>query len=147
MNKTLTVRQFATIRRVAQNVNPLVIKKNKLLKQIEDLQEECENLKAEIEGHEMGIKALTGGFTSEDLVLKLRVDKTTKEGTTMKTTRFEYNPQVLKYNEETSTYEIISPSIEGTLPDTEELPKEEASEPATEPEAFSDIENLDNPLV
>ena len=30
MNKILSVRQFATVKRVAQNVNPLVVKKNKI---------------------------------------------------------------------------------------------------------------------
>ena len=30
MNKTLTVRQFAGVKRDAQNVNPLGVKKNKI---------------------------------------------------------------------------------------------------------------------
>ena len=38
--KTISVRQFATIKRVAQNVNPLVVKKNKIAAKISELNEE-----------------------------------------------------------------------------------------------------------
>ena len=75
MSKALTIRQFATVKRVAQNVNPLVVKKNKIAAQIDKLNAEYDALTEEIEGHEMGIKALTGGFISEDLVVK-RVEDT-----------------------------------------------------------------------
>ena len=78
MNKILSVRQMATVKRVAQNVNPLVVKKNKIAAKISELNAEYNALVEEIEGHEMGIKALTGGLTSEDLVVK-KVEDTTPE--------------------------------------------------------------------
>ena len=51
--KTLTVRQFAGVKRIAQNVNPLVVKKNKIAAKIDELNAEYNALTEEIEGHEM----------------------------------------------------------------------------------------------
>ena len=70
MNKVLSIRQLASVKRIAMNVNPLVVKKNKVAARINELNAEYNALTEEIEGHEMGIKALTGGYTSEDLVTK-----------------------------------------------------------------------------
>lgn len=111
MSKTLTTRQFATIKRVAQNVNPLVIKKGKILDKISKLEEEFKALCEEIEGHEMGIKAITGGYTSEDLVIKRVEDtgKTDKDGNPVKVTKYEPNSDKVSYNEELNVYTIIEP--------------------------------------
>lgn len=111
MSKTLTTRQFATIKRVAQNVNPLVIKKGKILDKISKLEEEFKALCEEIEGHEMGIKAITGGYTSENLVIKKVEDtgKTDKDGNPVKVTKYEPNPDKVFYNEELNVYTIIEP--------------------------------------
>lgn len=111
MSKTLTTRQFATIKRVAQNVNPLVIKKGKIIDKIAKLEEEFKALCEEIEGHEMGIKAITGGYTSENLVIKKVEDtgKTDKDGNPVKVTKYEPNPDKVYYNEELNVYNIIEP--------------------------------------
>ena len=111
MIKTLTTRQFATVKRVAQNVNPLVIKKGKILDKISKLEEEFKDLCVEIEGHEMGIKTITGGYTSEDLVIKKVEDtgKTDKEGNPVKVTKYEPNPNKVSYDEELNVYTIIEP--------------------------------------
>ena len=109
MSKTLTTRQFATIKRVAQNVNPLVIKKGKIIDKITKLEEEFKALCEEIEGHEMGIKAITGGYTSETLVIKKVEDtgKTDKDGNPVKVTKYEPNPDKVFYDEEHNIYIII----------------------------------------
>lgn len=106
--KTISVRQFATIKRVAQNVNPLVIKKNKILSKIVDLKDECTALEAEIEGHEMGIKALTGGLTSESLVVKRIEDtgKVDKDGKPIKKTVYEPSDKLV-WDEAAGVYNII----------------------------------------
>jgi hypothetical protein len=111
MSKTLTTRQFATIKRVAQNVNPLVIKKGKIIDKITKLEEEFKALCEEIEGHEMGIKSITGGYTSENLVIKKVEDtgKTDKDGNPVKVTKYEPNPDKVYYNEELNVYNIIEP--------------------------------------
>lgn len=106
--KTLTVRQFATVKRVAQNVNPLVVKKNKIAAKISELSVEYNALTEEIEGHEMGIKALTGGYISEDLVTKKVEDtgKLDKDGKPIKVTKYEPKEGVVVFNEEANVYEI-----------------------------------------
>ena len=109
MNK-LSVRQFATVKRVAQNVNPLVVKKNKITAKINELNEEYNALVEEIAGHEMGIKALTGGFTSEDLIIKKVEDtgKVDKDGKPIKVTKYEPNTEVMTFNEKDNVYEICN---------------------------------------
>lgn len=126
--KTITTRQYATVKRVAQNVNPLVVKKNKLISKINDLTEEIAQLNNEIEGHEMGIKSLTGGYTSEDLITKRVEDsgKVDKDGKPIKITKYEPKEGVLVFNEETKVYEIIEPEDTSfKIDDTEKIPEVE----------------------
>lgn len=106
--KVLTVRQFASVKRIAMNVNPLVVKKNKIAAKIDELNVEYNALTEEIEGHEMGIKALTGGYTSEDLVTKRVEDtgKVDKDGKPIKKTVYEPKEGVVTFNEEANVYEI-----------------------------------------
>ena len=156
MNKTLTVRQFAGVKRIAQNVNPLVVKKNKIATKIDELNAEYNALTEEIEGHEMGVKALTGGLTSEDLVVKKVEDtgKTDKEGRPIKVTKYEPKAGVVVFNEEANVYEIHTeePEVEDVAPetvdDTEKAPEtevkvgEEASFDPTNP-FNNDVETSD----
>lgn len=131
--KTLTTRQFATVKRVAQNVNPLVVKKNKIAAKIDELNAEYNALTEEIDGHEMGIKALTGGLTSEDLVVKKVEDtgKVDKDGNPIKVTKYEPKAGVVVFNEEANVYEIHieEPAIDNvaveTVDDTEKAPETE----------------------
>ena len=129
--KILTVRQFAGVKRIAQNVNPLVVKKNKIAAKIDELNAEYNALTEEIEGHEMGVKALTGGLTSEDLVVKKVEDtgKVDKDGKPVKVTKYEPKTGVVVFNEETNVYEIHveEPEVENVNPevvdDTEKAPE------------------------
>lgn len=133
MNKTLTVRQFAGVKRIAQNVNPLVVKKNKIAAKIDELNAEYNALTEEIEGHEMGVKALTSGLTSEDLVVKKVEDtgKVDKDGKPVKVTKYEPKAGVVVFNEEANVYEIHveEPAIDNvateTVDDTEKAPETE----------------------
>lgn len=122
MNKTLTVRQFAGVKRIAQNVNPLVVKKNKIADRIDELNVEYNALTKEIEGREMGVKALTGGLTSEDLVVKKVEDtgKVDKDGKPVKVTKYEPKAGVVVFNEEANVYEIHveEPAIDNVAPET-----------------------------
>lgn len=120
--RTLTIRQMATVKRVAQNVNPLVVKKNKIAAKIDELNAEYNALTEEIEGHEMGIKALTGGYVSEDLVVKKVEDtgKVDKDGKPIKVTKYEPKDGVVVFNEEANVYELHldEPSVDDVLPET-----------------------------
>ena len=120
--RTLTIRQMATVKRVAQNVNPLVVKKNKIAAKIDELNAEYNALTEEIEGHEMGIKSLTGGYVSEDLVVKKVEDtgKVDKDGKPIKVTKYEPKDGVVVFNEEANVYELHldEPSVDDVLPET-----------------------------
>lgn len=109
MTKELTVHQMASIKRVAQNVNPLVTKKNKIISKLNKLREEYDSVCNEINGHEMGVISLTGGFTSEYLVEKRIEDtgKIDKEGKPIKVTKYEPRTDVVRFNQEKNVYEIL----------------------------------------
>ena len=148
--KTLTVRQFAGVKRIAQNVNPLVVKKNKIAAKIDELNAEYNALTEEIEGHEMGVKALTGGLTSEDLVVKKVEDtgKVDKDGRPIKKVDYIPNPNILVFNEGTRVYEIHieEPTIDNVAPetvdDTEKAPETEVK--ADEEAPFDPINPFNN---
>jgi hypothetical protein len=110
--KTLTVRQMAAVKRVAQNVNPDVTKRNKLVEKINELATEVDTLNKRIDSYELGIKAITGGYTSEDLVVKTVKDtgKVGKDGKPIKATTYEPAAHVV-FNEETKLYEIHETSL------------------------------------
>lgn len=111
MTKELTVRQMASIKRVAQNVNPLITKKNKIISKLDELREEYDSVCNEINGHEMGVISLTGGFISEYLVEKRIEDtgKIDKEGKPIKVTKYEPKTDVVRFNQEKNVYEIFLP--------------------------------------
>lgn len=111
MTKELTVHQMASIKRVAQNVNPLVTKKNKIISKLDELREEYDSVCNEINGHEMGVISLTGGFISEYLVEKRIEDtgKIDKEGKPIKVTKYEPRTDVVRFNQEKNVYEILLP--------------------------------------
>ena len=70
----------------------------------------------------MGVKALTGGLTSEDLVVKKVEDtgKVDKDGKPVKVTKYEPKAGVVVFNEETNVYEIHveEPAIDNVAPET-----------------------------
>lgn len=137
--KTLTIRQVAAIKRIAQNVNPLVVKKNKIAAKIDELNKEYNALIDEIEGHEMGVKSLTGGYVSEDLLARKVEDtgKTDKEGKPIKVTKYEPREDVLVFNEASGVYEIKEPEIDApvevvTVDGTESVSMVESTEDFTD---------------
>ena len=117
--------QIATLKRSAQNVNPIVTKKNKIKAQIDALNEEYNQLQAQQDAWEAAIKEMTGGYTTEDLVEKVveTTDKLDKDGKPIKVTKY-----VLKYPEtiipptEVSVEETVSTDA---VDDTEKAPEVE----------------------
>ena len=106
--KEITTRQMAMIKRIAMNVNPLVVKKNKLISKINDLTVEITEINEEIEGNEMGIKTITGGLSSEVLITKTVTDsgKVDKNGNPIKVTKYEPNSDIVKWDENKKVYVI-----------------------------------------
>ena len=106
--RVLTVRQMAAIKRVAMNVNPLVVKKNKIAAKISELNKEYNDLTEEIQDYEMGVMKLTNGLMSEDIVTKKVEDtgKVDKDGKPIKKTVYEPKEGVLTFNAEANVYEF-----------------------------------------
>ena len=106
--KEITTRQMAMIKRIAMNVNPLVVKKNKLISKINELTVEIAEINDAIEGNEMGIKTITGGLSSEVLITKTVTDsgKVDKNGNPIKVTKYEPNTEWVKWNEDKKVYII-----------------------------------------
>lgn len=119
--KEITTRQMAMIKRIAMNVNPLVVKKNKLISKINDLTVEIAEINDAIEGNEMGIKTITGGLSSEVLITKTVTDsgKVDKNGNPIKVTKYEPNPNRLQWNEEKKVYNLIPLSEEEPIVENE----------------------------
>ena len=85
-----------TLKRTAQNVSPLVIKKQKLLAKKNEIDSELEFIQEQIEQYEAPIKKATGGYGTEDLIERVveATDKTDKNGNVVKVTKWN-----LKYPE------------------------------------------------
>lgn len=130
--KTLTVRQMATIKRVAQNVNPLIEKRNKVLSKIEQLKSEFLAINKVIEAHEMGVMALTDGLTSDNLVVKKveNTEKLDKNGNPIKVTKYEPRAVIVTFNKDTNLYEI----------DTDIMTEEQVTDENLDDTALTEVE-------
>ena len=124
--KEITTRQMAMIKRIAMNVNPLVVKKNKLISKINDLTVEIAEINDAIEGNEMGIKTITGGLSSETLITKTVTDsgKVDKNGNPIKVTKYEPNPDIVKWDENKKVY-IINNVAESAVEEASTYTSEE----------------------
>ena len=133
--KEITTRQMAMIKRIAMNVNPLVVKKNKLISKINDLTVEIAEINDAIEGNEMGIMTITGGLSSEVLITKTVTDsgKVDKNGNPIKVTKYEPNSDIVKWDENKKVY-IVNNVAESAI--------EEASTYTSD----EDIDSTDNVL-
>lgn len=124
--KELSKFEIAAIKRTAQNVNAMVTKKTKLKEKIDALQTEYDALNEAQEQFEAPIKKMTGGYGTEDLIMKVIEDtgKLDKDGKPIKLAKY-----VLKYPDT-----ILPPTMDngdGAVDDTEkvhevEVPVEDA---------------------
>ena len=97
MKKTFSKIEIAVIKRTAQNVSQFVAKKEKLDAKIAELEAEKASLQPIIDSFQGPIKEMTGGYTTEDLVVRETVHTgkmDAKTGKEITQTRF-----VLKYPE------------------------------------------------
>ena len=124
--KEITTRQMAMIKRIAMNVNPLVVKKNKLISKINDLTVEIAEINDAIEGNEMGIKTITGGLSSEVLITKTVTDsgKVDKNGNPIKVTKYEPNPDIVQWDENKKVY-IVNNVAESAIEEASTYTSEE----------------------
>lgn len=137
---------IASLKRTAQNVNPLVRRKNKLLAQIGEMREELASIQAQIDGYQIPIKEATGGWTTEDLVERVVTETTKldKDGKPIKMTQY-----VLKYPDTIVPPEIATPKEVNAISDNtgspviaedDDLPfKETMVDPMTDSEPSGEI--------
>ena len=122
--KVISVRDFASIKKMAQIVNPLVSKKRTIMKKIAALTEEIEGpegLDIQIAGMEAGIKAKFLGLGTEQLVRKVVSPAVREDGTPIldaktgkQLTKTTYEPtDVLKYDKEHNNYILTVIDEEG----------------------------------
>ena len=118
--KELSKFEIAAIRRTAQNVNAMVTKKTKLKEKIDALQAEYDQIEEAQEQFEVPIRRMTGGYGTEDLIVKVIEDtgKLDKDGKPVKLAKY-----VLKYPDT-----ILPPAMDGgdgVVDDTEKAPEVE----------------------
>ena len=94
----ITARNMATIKRVAQSCAPYTVKKAKLQKKLVEIATEIQNLDAQQAGLQGAIADITGGRTTEQLLIRTVVNGAAK---------YEPNPDVLRWNETTRVWEDI----------------------------------------
>ena len=122
--KVISVRNFASIKKMAQIVNPLVSKKRTIMKKIAALTAEIEGpegLDIQIAGMEAGIKAKFLGLGTEQLVRKVVSPAVREDGTPIldaktgkQLTKTTYEPtDVLKYDKEHNNYILTVTDEEG----------------------------------
>lgn len=152
--KVISHRDFSAIKKMAQIVNPLVSKKNSILKKVAALMEEIEGpegLDVQIAGMEAGIKAKFLGLGTEQLVKKVTVPAVREDGTPVldaktgkQLTKTTWEPlECLVYNEENNNY-TLTVAEEGD--DITAEPEVTSCEEST-PEVEKPVEEInDNPF-
>lgn len=111
--KTISIREFAAIKRAAMDVAPLSVKKQKISQKIVELGKELQELNEQIIARQGYIKTLTG-LTTDELVIRtvesyLGTDgtpKVDKNGRPLTITKYSPNPTHINFNETTRQYEV-----------------------------------------
>lgn len=83
--------QIASIKRTAQSVYPLVRKRDKLLSEMQSMQRDLDELQTEIDGYQFPVSRITGGYTTDDLIVRTVVDTGNKDknGNPIKITKYD----------------------------------------------------------
>lgn len=106
METVITTREFAAIKRVAQNVAPWVQRKAKINEEMKKLTQEREKLESLITSSEVGVKELCRGLGTEQLVhreVEVIAGKFDKKGRPQTKTSYKPN-DCLKYDEVKNVY-------------------------------------------
>ena len=153
--KVISTRDFSAIKKMAQIVNPLVSKKNTILKKVAALMEEIEGpdgLDVQIAGMEAGIKAKFLGLGTEQLVKKVVTPAVREDGTPVldaktgkQLTKTTWEPlSCLVYNEANNNYTLtVEEDGDGVTAETE-VPAEIANDVEAAPEVKQSTEESDD---
>lgn len=136
MKKEFSKFFVASLKRTAQNVSPLVRRKQKLQAEIAEREEELKSIQVQLDTYEAPIKEATGGYGTEDLVVRTVevTDKVDKDGKPIKVTKWNLKyPETIVPVEETA--ELAKPADEETeAPGAPEAGTVEAAAETLEPE-------------
>lgn len=148
MEKRISTRELAAVKRTAMNVAPIVAKKNKAKAMIEKWTEEYNIQEAALAGYESGLMAQLG-LRTEQVVTKVvePTGKLDKNGKEIKQTKYVINDNV-RFDSENNEYVVtitdegdkeVAPvecenDNEGAPCDAAEEQEEVAEEPEEEPE-------------
>lgn len=120
MEKRISYDEFMSVKRVAQACNPLMVKRDRIKKQLDKLQTEFDCYDTQINALQAGIRQIIG-FPVEQLVKKV-IEPTlddngnpvlNKEGNPVKTTKY-VPTDMVTYDKETKQYVI---TVEDEVPD------------------------------
>jgi hypothetical protein len=134
MKKSISFDEFQSVKRVAQACNPLKVKRDKVQAKIEALQAEYNAYDTQISALEAGIKSIIG-FRTEELVKKIIVPGTDKNGKEIKTTKY-VPTDIVTYDKDKKQYVI-------TIPDASEA-NEDTNASDTEEEVSEDAQQSSN---
>ena len=134
MKKSISFDEFQSVKRVAQACNPLKVKRDKVQAKIEALQAEYNAYDTQISALEAGIKSIIG-FRTEELVKKIIVPGTDKNGKEIKTTKY-VPTDIVTYDKDKKQYVI-------TVPDAPEA-NEDTNASDTEEEVAMDAQQPNN---
>ena len=113
MKKEFSKFFIASLKRTAQNVSPLVRRKQKLQAEIAEREEELESIQKQLDTYEAPIKEATGGYGTEDLVVRTVevTDKLDKDGKPIKQTKWNLKyPETIVPVEEASEESAEAPA-------------------------------------
>lgn len=147
--KVISHRDFSAVKKMAQIVNPLVSKKNSILKKVAALMKEIEGpegLDVQIAGMESGIKTKFLGLGTEQLIRKVVTPAVREDGTPVldaktgkQLTKTTWEPlECLVYNEENNNYTL-------TVAEEEDLEEPPMTEKGNDFDA--DAEKAEKPSV
>ena len=153
--KVISTRDFSAIKKMAQIVNPLVSKKNTILKKVAALMEEIEDpdgLDVQIAGMEAGIKAKFLGLGTEQLVKKVVTPAVREDGTPVldaktgkQLTKTTWEPlSCLVYNEANNNYTLTVEEDGDSATAETEVPAETANDAEVASEAEHPVEESDD---
>jgi len=146
MEKRISTRELAAIKRIAMNVNPLVVKKNKAKEKIDQWTKEYEALDRDIKAYESGIIAQLG-LRTEQVVTKVvePTGKTDKNGKEVKATKYIINPNV-RFDSETSEY-VVTIEDENDSEGTPVAEGDKEVAPVNENPVQQTVDECINPVV
>ena len=132
MKKEFSKFFVASLKRTAQNVSPLVRKKQKLQAEIAEREEELKSIQVQLDTYEAPIKEATGGYGTEDLVVRTVevTDKVDKDGKPIKVTKWNLKyPETIVPVEENAAEPANEANEAGTVEAPAETPEPETEAP------------------